>query len=163
MKIKLLFPLIILLHACGSKTLNDPKVILEKANEKCQGIQNGYYEMTIFSKNMTAKDTTMSNYRCHFKKLSNDTLFPVAFHYKAFVEGKYNVDELYTGNELVSMNIKDSTAEITKCNRWAGEINSYAHNYIFYSPFTHKDGLMLMQDTDLAKPSNIYKLIGIEK
>ena len=48
-----------LLISCGP----DVKEILKKSYDKCQSIQNGYYEMTRFIKLADGKETATNSYR----------------------------------------------------------------------------------------------------
>ena len=140
----------------------DAKDILKKSYDKCQSVQNGYYEMTRCMKFMSEKDTTKNSFKCTFKKLKGDTLYSSAFHYKLFWKDEYSGDVLYTGNDFVRTNAKDSTATIMSKTLWAKEIKSYSHNYIFYSPLTNKKSTPLPHDSDFIDNSHIFKFIGEE-
>ncbi len=140
----------------------DPKDILKKSYDKCQSVQNGYYEMTHYKKFMSGKDTTKSSFNCYFKKLEDDTLYSYAFHYKSFLNGEHTGDVLYTGNDFVTASVKDSAATIMSRALWAKEIKSYRNNYKFYSPLTNKKSSPLPNDSDFIDNSQIFKFIGEE-
>lgn len=156
-----LIPILMFFIACNEPSETDPKVILKKAREKCNEIQNGTYNMTVYMKFMTEKDTLKHTINCNFKKLKDDTLFSKAFHYTGWWGGESRIDELYTGRELVSIG-KDSSAEITSCSRWAQDIQAISLNYLFFSPATDQNGILHAHDTDLIKNSNTYKFVGEE-
>lgn len=113
-------------------------------------------------KSMSRRDTSESSFNCYFKKLKDDSLFSSAFHYQSFWKGKYEGDAMYTGEDFVTMFIKDSTAEIMSKTLWAKEIKSYAHNYKFYSPLTNRKSSPIQHDSDLINNQIIYKLISEE-
>jgi thiol-disulfide isomerase/thioredoxin len=140
----------------------DAKDILKKTYDKCQSIQNGYYEMSRYMKFMSGKDTSKSSFNCYFKKLKDDSLYSSAFHYKQFWEDEYTSDVLYTGNDFVTTYSKDSTGRIMSKEKWAKEIKSYSHNYTLYSPITNRQSKPLPHDSDFIDNSHIFKFIGEE-
>lgn len=151
-----------LLLFCLTSFGQDAKTILQKSYDQCQAVQNGYYEMSRYMKSMSRRDTSESSFNCYFKKLKDDSLFSSAFHYQSFWKGKYEGDAMYTGEDFVTMFIKDSTAEIMSKTLWAKEIKSYAHNYKFYSPLTNRKSSPIQHDSDLINNQIIYKLISEE-
>ena len=155
----LLFLASLFITACSNPNAKD---ILKKSFEQCQSIKRGYYEMTRYMKYMSGNDTTSSNYTCHFKKLTDDTIYSSAFHYQQFDEGEYSRDVLYTGDEFVYYSTKDSAGEIMSKTRWANDIKSYSHNYKFYSPFTNKDSYPLPQDSTFNDDKHVFEFIGEE-
>ena len=87
----------------------DTRQILEKSYQKCQSIQNGYYEMTYYSRNVINEGTFTCNYKCYFKKMPADTIYGAEYHYHYSDERNYSVNVLYNGNELIRYRLKDST------------------------------------------------------
>ncbi|HRW21671.1 MAG TPA: hypothetical protein P5509_06840, partial [Bacteroidales bacterium] len=77
---------ILFIISCSEPNAED---ILKKSYEKCQSIENGYYEMTSYMKYMSNNDTTSSSYTCYFKKLADDSIYSAAFHYQHYYEGEY--------------------------------------------------------------------------
>ncbi len=141
----------------------DAKVILKQSYNKCQSIQNGNYEMKRYMKYMDNNDTSITSFKCSFKKLKDDSIYPSAFHYNVFWNDTTSFEVMYTGNEFVSLSIKDSTASIMSKSLWAKEIKLYAHNYTFYSPFTNKKSTPLQSDSDFIENKKVFKFIGVEK
>lgn len=138
------------------------KEILKESFEKCQSIRNGYYEMDIYKKYMSDKDTIASSFKCHFKKLEDDTLYSSAFHYEAFYEGEYSGDVLYTGDDFVTYSLNDSSGQIMSKVLWAEEIKSYRHNYTFYAPLTDRDSGPMPDSNDLLNDEFTINLVGEE-
>ena len=60
------------------------------------------------------------------------------------------------------LNTKDSSATIMSNTIWAEKIKSFAHNYKFYTPLTHKESVPIPNDSNLADTQRLYSLIGIE-
>jgi peroxiredoxin len=141
----------------------DAQAILKLSYEKCQSVQSGYYEMTKYMKHLTSKDTSRTSYYCHFRKLSNDSIYSSAFHYRIFQNRHYAGEVLYTGNDFVIGVASDSSATIMSKSRWAKEIKSYSHNYTFYSPFTNKTSSPVQHDSDYIDNKHTFKFIGDEK
>lgn len=102
MKIKSIFACLILsslLISCGP----DVKEILKKSYDKCQSIQNGYYEMTRSMSLTDGEDSSINSYTCYFEKLSQrdpfgekDSLYSTAFHNKQYQKGQYTGDVIST-------------------------------------------------------------------
>jgi len=109
----------VLLILCFASFGQDAKVILKQSYDKCQSVQNGYYEMTTYKKFISEKDTTMSSYNLSFKKLKNDSLCSSAFHYKSFLDDATSIEAMYTGDDFVTATSKDSTATIMSKSLWA--------------------------------------------
>ena len=163
MKTKLLIIgllLAVFFNSCSQKP--NAEKILKKSFEKCQAIENGYYEMKHYMKYMSSKDTSLQIYKCYFKRLENDTIYPSAFHYQSFSENEYIGDVLYTGDDFVSYSKKDSTGEIMSKKLWAEKIKAYSHNYTFYSLFVNKKSQLLPQDSAFLDNKNIFELRGEE-
>ena len=146
----------------SSTSAQDAKITLQKSFDKCQSINNGYYEMSRYFKSMTKKDTTTSFSTCCFKKLDNDTIFPSAFHTRVYWKGEYNGDVLYTGDDFVTTSKKDSTGRIMSKDKWATDINSIAHNYKFYSPFTNRKSSPMPDDSTFMDTTCSFRLLGEE-
>ena len=140
----------------------DAKEILKQSYDKCQSVQNGYYEMSEYMKFMSGKDTSKNSFNCYFKKLKDDSLYSSAFHYKAYFKEEYTGDVLYTGDDFVRTSTIDSTATIMQKSMWAKEIKSYSHNYTFYSPLTNKKSSPLLHDSDFIDNKHVFKFIGEE-
>jgi len=163
MKTKLLtigLLLAVFFNSCSQKP--NAEKILKKSFEKCQAIENGYYEMEHYMKYMSNKDTSLQIYKCYFKRLENDTIYPSAFHYQSFSENEYKGDVLYTGDDFVSYSKKDSTGEVMSKKLWAEKIKAYSHNYTFYSLFVNKKSQLLPQDSDFLDKKNIFEFEGEE-
>lgn len=156
------FIFIWLLLASFTASSQDAKEILKKSFEKCQSVQNGYYEMDKYMKFMSGNDTTKTAFICHFKKLNNDSIYSSLFHCKDFRKDKYTGDALYTGVDFVTTNPEDSTATIMSKTLWAEDIKSYAHNRTFYSPLTAKESYPLPKDSAYMDDSYTFKFVGEE-
>jgi|TARA_R110000737_G_scaffold17130_1_gene34618 thiol-disulfide isomerase/thioredoxin len=151
-----------LLLFCFASFGQDAKEILKQSYDKCQSVQNGYYEMTKYMKYMSEKDTSKTIFKCSFKKLKDDSLYSSAFHYKVFWNDTTSFEVMYTGDDFVTTSSKDSTATIMSKKVWAKEIKSYAHNYTFYSPLTNKKSSPLQHDSDFIDNQHLFKFIGQE-
>jgi peroxiredoxin len=149
----------LLFASCSKQNAED---ILRKSYEKCQSIENGYYEMTHYMKYMSSTDTSSSSFSCYFRKLPDDSIYSSAFHYQYYYNGEYSRDVLYTGDDFVNYSKKDSTGEIMSKTLWAEDIQSFSHNYIFYSPITNKKSYPLPDDSAFADTKNIFEFIGEE-
>jgi peroxiredoxin len=149
----------------------DAKEILKKANAKCFSIQNGYYEMTERRTWFGHKDTNSYSFRCYFKKLNDDTLYASAFNNKrkSFYKGEeFNNTTMYTGNERVSLNAKDSSGTIMSKEKWAVDLMEYRYSDELYTPFTQKAkktnaSYPLPHDSDFIDNKHSFKLLGDEK
>ncbi|MDD4235202.1 MAG: TlpA disulfide reductase family protein [Bacteroidales bacterium] len=148
---------ILFIISCSEPNAED---ILKKSYEKCQSIENGYYEMTSYMKYMSNNDTTSSSYTCYFKKLADDSIYSSAFHYQHYYEGEYAKDVLYTGDDFVNYSRKDSTGEIMSKSLWANDIKSYSHNYKFYSPLTTIKSNPLPNDSAFIDNKHVFEYIG---
>ena len=149
---------IILLVSCAPNA----EEILKDSFEKCQSIENGYYEMDHYMKYMSGNDTSFSSFNCYFKKLPDDSIYSSAFHYQHFYDGEYSRDVMYTGDDFISYRANDSTGEIMSKLLWAKDIKSYSHNYTFYSPFTNRKSYPLPNESDLTDDKNSFQLVGEE-
>jgi peroxiredoxin len=138
----------------------DAKDILKKSYDKCQSVQNGNYEMIIYQKYAGYKDTLQVSFNTAFKKLKDDSLYASAFHYKIFWKGKCTGDVLYTGNDFVRINAKDSTAIIMSKKLWAKKILSF--NNTFYSPLVNRESFPLPHGADFIDKNYVFKYIGEE-
>ena len=136
--------------------------ILRKSFDKCQSIENGYYEMNHYMKYMSGNDTNSSSFNCYFKKLPDDTIYSSAFHYQQYYDGEYSRHVLYTGDDFVNYCAKDSTGEIMSKSLWAKDIKAYRHNYTFYSPITNRKSYPLPGESDSTDDKHIYQFLGEE-
>ncbi|MBP6979015.1 MAG: TlpA disulfide reductase family protein [Bacteroidales bacterium] len=140
----------------------DAKEILKKSYEKCQSIENGYYEMTHYMKYVSDKDTFSSSFSCYFRKLPEDSIYSSAFHYQNYKDGEYSRAVLYTGDDFVNYSKKDSTGEIMSKTLWAEDIKAYSHNYTFYSPITDKKSYPFPDDSAFIDNKHVFEYIGEE-
>lgn len=156
--------ILIAVFLLASATLysQDARAILTKSRQKCQSIQNGYYEMTKTMRAMASNDTTTTSFTCHFRKLADDTIRSSAFHSKMFWKGEHMSDMLYTGDDYVMVNVKDSVATIMAKSLWAKEIKSSAYSDDLYAPLTSEDGWPLPTDSQLIDSTRTFKFIGVE-
>jgi len=152
-----------LLFYCYLISAQDAKTILQKSYDQCQAVRNGYYEMARYWKSMTKKDTSVTLYNCHFKKLENDTIYSSAFHYTVTWKDGSKQEVMYTGDEFITASPKDSSAEIMSKSKWASDIKKYAHNYKFYSPLTTRKSSPLPHDSAFIDNNHVFKFIGQEK
>ena len=157
MKFKLLFVLFIFFNNLLDLQAQDAKEILQKTYNKCQSIENGYYEMTRYFKLMNSRDTSKSNTTCYFDKLKNDDLNLSAFRYD---DGDISI---YNGNELVSGRIYDSTAIIFSKSLWPEPLERDTHRFSFFTPFTNIKYPTIQHDADFNDKHFSFKLIGEEK
>jgi thiol-disulfide isomerase/thioredoxin len=141
---------------------NDAKEILKKSYEKCQSIQNGYYEMTVYLKATSGKDTATGSYSCHFDKLLNDPIFSSAFHYKYYEGGQYKADVMYTGSDFVKTNVQDNVALVMSKVKRTKDIEAKNRECTFYSPFISRKSSPLPRDSDFIDGKHLFKLIGEE-
>ena len=129
----------------------DPKSILEKSFEKCQSIENGYYEMTKYVKLQGRIDTIEVSQKTYFKKQQSDTPYTFIFHSEFFSEdlgGMVNI--LYTGNEIVLY--VDSLGSITpKKDREYDIRNIFIKNTVFalFWPITNTSSFPLPDNSAL--------------
>ena len=161
MKIIIFGLLITILFSACSRTPKT-KEILTKSFDKCQAIENGYYEMQHYMKYMNNKDTSLQVFKCYFKRLENDTIYPSAFHYQRFSENEYIGEVLYTGDDFINYSKKDSIGEIMSKQLWVEKIKAYSHNYTFYSLFVNKKSPILPQESDFLDKKNIFEFMGEE-
>ncbi len=136
------------------------KDILKKSFDKCESVENGYYEMTHRNKYMSGNDTLTNNYKCYFQKLTSDTIYSFAFHNQKYRDGKYSRDVLYTANDFVNYSEKDSSGEIMSTTLWAKKIISYKNNYTFYPLITNKENLPFPNDSVDDGNKYIFEFIG---
>jgi len=134
--ISLLIGLIISIASQGQDALE----ILQKSQAECLKIQNGYYELTQHLRFIGQSDTMVYSIKCYFRKMPSDNNYGWAFHYhRMFGEMDFG-EVLYTGEDLVKTDPRDSTAEIINSEKWANYIGTIKHNHIFnlYQPFYEK-------------------------
>ena len=164
MKTKLLIIgvlLTLIFNSCSQKP--NAEKILKKSFEKCQAIENGYYEMEHYMKYMSNKDTSLQVYKCFFKKLKDDSIYSSYFHYQLFSENEYKREVLYTGEDLVNYSKNDSSGTIMSKELWAKDIKSYSHNYTFYSPFISNKSYPLPMDSTYIDNKHFFEFVREEK
>ena len=138
---KILFILAISILGSNINSLHaqDPIGWIEKALDKCESIDQGYYQMTRTMKNMSGPDTMTRKIGTYFKKLPLDTVFGFAFAYRSLASKDTLNSIFYSGNELVYVDSKNKKATITSVRKWADFIIDIKHNYDFYDPITSRD------------------------
>lgn len=141
----------------------DAQNLLNASYNKCQSIQHGYYEMTKCMYSSTTKDTSKTIFFCHFKKLKEDTIYGLAFHFKTIWQGKFSADVLYTGNEQVVGWFDDSSATIKTNSMWAKEIKQYNYSLNLYAPFTNLKSIPVQHDSDFIDNKCTAKLVKEEE
>jgi peroxiredoxin len=151
----------LLLFAFGS-IAQDAKDILRKSYQKCQSIQDGYYEMTSYLKNSTTLDTSNFSVKCYFKKLTNDTIYPVAFYSQFFYKDNYDGGIMYTGHEFISLPINDSCAEIMSNTLWPKEVTDNINGYTYYDLISDPENSIMTQELDYNDSTQEFRLIGDE-
>jgi len=149
---------IFILNSCNK--IPSPEEILKTSFDKCQIIENGYYEMEHYMKYMSNKDTTLQIYKCYFNKLKDDSIYSTAFHYQMFSENEYKRDILYTGDDFVNYSKNDSTGSIMSKKLWAKDIKSYSHNYTFYSPLVNRESYPLPKDSLFLDKKHVFEFLG---
>jgi peroxiredoxin len=155
--------LTILLASSVFATAQDAKQIIQKSYNNCKAIRSGSYEMANYFKSMTSTDTGMFVIHCDFKKLTGDTLFPVAFHYQQFKDKELFTAAIYTGEELIDLDPSDSTASVMQKKIWSEGIYNSRGQYNFFTPFIdNKTTPSPLGDSSNAHNYS-YKLIGEEK
>lgn len=137
--------------------------LLKKSKAACQSITNGYYETSSRKKWMSGPDTSAYASTCYFKRHTEELPFPISFHSSYRYNGEYGRDALFTGKELVTFSTKDSTGTITNLETWKEHIESIAHNYDFYDPFTSSDSSPLPEDSTFLDSTYRVTLHGVEK
>lgn len=128
--------------------------ILEKSYKECQKIKSGFYEMSGIIKFLTGKDTVLITSKCHFKKIMDDSIFPVKFHYFIGFNGDLPGEVLYTGEEIINTNPKDSTGIIRSRAKWEKNIKANRGTYLFFEPFIDQGVFPFFLDSTHLK-SNI--------
>lgn len=159
------FIILLLLNACKPHA-ND---ILKLSFDKCQSINNGYYEMDVKLKMMSNIDTFNISHSSYFKKMPEDAIYSFAFHSKlstTFGEDKPSlINLLYTGNEMVYYT--DETESIAYRERDILAIkNVFVKNPAFrsYMPITNANSSPMLNEAMLALNDDkvIVELIGME-
>lgn len=98
----ILFILLLVIFLFNSCTPN-PKEILEGVYRKNQSINNGFYEMEHFWKQMSRNDTIKISQSCYFKKTVNDSILPFLLnaHFDSQSLELSDMNLLYTGEEVI--------------------------------------------------------------
>ncbi len=68
----------------------------------------------------------------------------------------------YTGDEIVTTQIKNSTATIMSKTKWKHDIKIYSGSYPQYLPFTNHKSTPLPFDSDFTDGKHLFKFIGEE-
>ena len=97
-----------------------------------------------------------------FKKLKDDSIYSPAFHFHRTYDGENIGDVIYTGDDFVYYNPKDSTGIIKSKSKWAKEIQSTKHNYILYEPLTNHKSYPFLNDSGHFDGNYSFKCIGEE-
>ncbi len=127
--------------------------ILQKSRAECLKIRNGNYELTQYLKFIGQTDTMVISERCYFRKMPADTIYGWAFHYQR-MRGKTDFGEvMYSGEDLISTNPADSTAEIISVSKSGKYLESIKQNHSFnlYQPFYIKTCFPFMNEKGLIK------------
>ncbi len=156
MLLRLIVLMLIILIKTIEVDAQNAEDILQKSYNKCQSIENGYYEMTKYRKFMSSKDTSKSYSSCYFKKLKNDDLNLPAYRID------YGGIAFYNGNELVDASSYDSTAIIFSKELWAKRIEKESRRFSFFVPFTNEKYSLIQHDSDFNDKRYIFKLVGEE-
>ena len=157
MVIRLFITFLIILNTTIEVHAQNAQDILQKTHDKCQSVENGYYEMTKYFKFMDSKDTSKSYTSCYFKKLKNDDLNLPAYRID------YGGIAFYNGNELVDATSYDSTAIIFSKGLWAKRIEKESRRFSFFIPLTNEKYSIIQHDSDFNDKRYIFKLVGEEK
>lgn len=157
MVLRLLISFLIISNIKTGVHAQNAQDILQKAYDKCQSIENGYYEMTKYHKFMRSKDTSKSYSSCYFKKLKSDTLNLPTYRID------YGGIAFYNGKELVDASSYDSTAIIFSKELWAKRIETESRRFSFFVPFTNEEYPVIQHDSDFNDKRFIFKLVGEEK
>ncbi len=165
MKYKLILSAILLWFFASCK--QDAKEILKKSFDKCQKIQNGYYEMTRFSHDYDDTDTSVNSYKCFFNKIQNDSLSSSAFHIQEFYRKPggdttvHSREYIYTGAVFVNL-FSDSTAVVIDKSKWANRVATSLYQCVLFSPFTDKLSSPLLNANKNINLKTTFNFIGVE-
>lgn len=140
----------------------NPTDILEKALEKCESINHGFYVMTEKMKYFSNPDTNSHQFAGHFKRMEKDTLFGFMFRTSLWPIDSVKWLEFYSGGELVRANLMDSTATITSVAQWAEHISNIAHNIEFYDPLTKPGDSHLPEREELKNKDHTFSMMADE-
>jgi peroxiredoxin len=119
--------------------------------------------MTYHKKYMSRPDTSAHVTKCYFKKSKAKLPFSSLFQMKYYDKGEHTGTALFTGNELVSFSLKDSTGLNIRMDKWKEEIESGSDNYDLFGPFTNKDSKPLPKKSSFRDSSFRAVLLGQEK
>lgn len=158
------FALLLMFHfmvVCASAQ-NDAETILLKAYNKCLSVQNGYYEMGYYSKAFTAKDTFETKQTCYFTKNAADTIYPSLLHRRVFYKDTCYWEQIYTGNEIIELMPRDSTATITNANEFTNIIKSDIRQMNLYAPLNTINAHPLPDSSDFADTNQTIRVKGEE-
>lgn len=147
---------------CFAAFGQDANAILQKSYDKSTSVQNGYYEMTTFSKAIFKKDTTKTTFKCYFKKVPGDTICPTLFHKEVFEKDKYVGNVVCTGEEYIVAVLKDSIATVMSKSLLPKETAEYSQAQQFYSPFAYRK-FPPKHLAEISEGEPEYKYIGEER
>jgi len=149
------------LYAFGTNP--NAEEILKKSREKCKSIQNGYFEIINYKKNLTNQDTNITKITAYFEKLEDDTVSQTAFHYQYYQEGEYARSKLYTGEEFVNYTKSDSSGTIMSNALWADKIEAILKSHTSYVAFLNRGAYPLPKESAFEELStDIVEFIGEE-
>lgn len=120
-------------------TAQDPASILQQSYESCQAIQEGQIAVHERMKYLSNDDTVDIKYLLFFKRMEEDTLFEHLFHLMRYDSTAYRPSQLYTGQELVHLKWRDSTATVMSVARWNEFIGQESEAYTYYPPIAVND------------------------
>ena len=122
----------------------DVKKIMQQSYEKCQSIEQGYYEVESNFKFYDHNYYTNRYYSTYFKQKNNDLNFAFYFQNKKGYKDTLQSLEVYNGDTLLRAFIYDSTASLMSKS---SDIRKYKHNLTFFKPFLNYK----------SYPLNLYK------
>lgn len=153
----------LLLFFCTCVFSQNAMEILRRSYKQCQSVKSGYYEMSKYMKYMDKQDTVRDDFKCHFRKHKEDTLY--GLHFRGYMHNSdgFSDEVIYNGNEFVILTPEDSTALIVPRTQWAEEVRSMCNNVRFYTPLVRKNSSPLLHDSDLTDKSRVYQYLGVER
>lgn len=109
----------------------DAKEILHKSYEKCQSIEQGYYEVESNFKFYDHDYKTNRYYSTYFKQKKSDLNFSFYFQNKNGYKDTLQSLEVYNGDTLLRAFKYDSSASLMSKS---SDIRKYKHNLTFFKP-----------------------------
>ena len=158
------FMLVSLILFSVTSQAQNAKEILQKSYTACRNIQNGHYEMTKQMKFLTSKDTVTESFKCYFRKLAKVSPYPTAYHNFRYRNGKYIGEALFTGQDMVSAFLEDTTAVIaSKGNYLSENIQNYDNGAYIYQPLITKTIYPFIDDSGHFEKGCTVSLLGEEQ